>query len=137
MNTIVEQLRNAWSSLLKWTASIAIFFITASLAFLVFQVDELQYDLGFLNVLFLTFTLLLSLITIFITWGLLSLNVFRILKTLANTPHISEDDLKKYRKAVDISKPLEWFMHICFVLDIISFTAFLLSFINWRRVFGL
>jgi len=128
-NDELKQLREEWSNFFRWTVSISIFLITASLTVLTFQEDIS----GFNRVTVYT-TVEILMANIFLSWLLLKLNIL-VLKTMAEYKirgrHFrSRDDQIEFNKKTNRAKPMEKWTTLTFILGMVSFIIFLISYIR-------
>lgn len=131
----LKQLREAWSTFCRWTVSLSVFFITTSLTVLAFYTDmfKLTYRINLIPKMSIIATVLFSLINIFLTWGLMGTNVFKILKPLADRQNLDDKARNGFENAVKAATPLQKSMRIFFILAFISYVVFVLSVILIKK----
>ena len=137
----INLLRTEWSSFFKWTVSISIFLITASLTTTAFQIEVFKKTLTTFNWASISITVGILLINVVSTWGILALNVFEILKFMADLPVLLlfyhekkgnadiEEKVNRYETAVKFSKPIQRISLYSFMAGFIAFIVFLFSLI--------
>ncbi len=133
----LKQLREFWKDFVKWTVGISIFLITASLTILSFQkcaVDIYNRVTVYSTTGFLILSIILS-------WLLLKLNI-SVLKTKMEfqekwstmvSPEkqvVRDKEEKEYNKKLNWAKPLEKWITVTFILGVVSFIAYLITYIH-------